>query len=757
MTVQTSSNVATGIGNGVTTVFPVGYKFNEESDLVVLRIDDATSAAETLTLNSDYTVQGAGNEAGGSVTMAAPLAVGKTLTITRIVDILQLTDLRNQGKFFAEVHEDSFDKFIMIMQQLFQAVGDSLQLNAARNRWDAKGRRIINVGDPVDAQDAVTKSWLEAYITALVQSDIGPAQVAASVLYVAPSGDIVRVQDMSNASDPSLGAALLGRGVVAVASIADLLALPAEVRREDLRYLVKGYYAGTDIGGGEFYWDAASTAAANNGTIFGTGTGRFLRVISSARTMLSDWGAIPDTAELVSGTDNSPALQAALNWGLPVIIDKPPAGFAYGVDQVVLPRNANITGPGMYVLAIRGLTANATIIAGATSGELRREVKFRELYVENNRGGDAVNLEWCPDWSIDTCNFRSLTSTVLDTTAKRGLNLKNCERGQFYGQCRIGGNPALRMVKDCNGVRGDNVVLSGGSAGLALDISGCQNVRLPVTIETSLKGVRIGDNTGENLTDGGWCSGINLNDSYFESVGTPIVAGEGYAVSGLSLDECWLNNTALADSDPFPVSAEILRIGRVKSLSLKGGRWVGSGTETALRALDAVATSGSAAGQIELADVDLNVFENVAELLDLSGISNVSNRSIAAANNRIKTDKFGRGPGNVWQWTSDVLAANVTYGTATLTKVLNAGGRVLSVEVIEGNAGSLNGMRLRVGNTAAVGEILDKTFGAVSPVYEDQGVTYGMIRPGTQLQFRIDAGTGGGKFRVRITALLDNR
>ena len=210
MTVQTSSNVATGIGNGVTTVFPVGYKFNEESDLVVLRIDDATSAAETLTLNSDYTVQGAGNEAGGSVTMAAPLAVGKTLTITRIVDILQLTDLRNQGKFFAEVHEDSFDKFIMIMQQLFQAVGDSLQLNAARNRWDAKGRRIINVGDPVDAQDAVTKSWLEAYITALLQTSVGPVQTAASVIIVAPNGDVFTLQDLANTTDPAKGAAIVG-------------------------------------------------------------------------------------------------------------------------------------------------------------------------------------------------------------------------------------------------------------------------------------------------------------------------------------------------------------------------------------------------------------------------------------------------------------------------------------------------------------------------------------------------------------------
>lgn len=58
--------------------------------------------------------------------------------------------------------------------------------------------------------------------------------------------------DLSS-TDPGKGASMVGRGVIAVASIADLLALPESERREDLRYLVRGYYAGTDVGGGEFY------------------------------------------------------------------------------------------------------------------------------------------------------------------------------------------------------------------------------------------------------------------------------------------------------------------------------------------------------------------------------------------------------------------------------------------------------------------------------------------------------------------------
>ena len=84
--------------------------------------------------------------------------------------------------------------------------------------------------------------------------------------------------------------------VLALDSIADLIALPAGLRREDMRYLVKGYHADTDVGGGEFYWDSASTAADNGGTVFevsGVATGRFVRIIEVAPS-LSDYSVSPD-------------------------------------------------------------------------------------------------------------------------------------------------------------------------------------------------------------------------------------------------------------------------------------------------------------------------------------------------------------------------------------------------------------------------------------------------------------------------------
>lgn len=126
MTVQTSTSTASFAGNGVTSVFPIGFKFNSAADLVVSLIEDATGGILPLTLNSQYTVSGAGDDSGGAITMISPPAAGQTLSVRRVIGILQPTDLRNQGSFFAEVHEDAFDRLTMIAQQQQGAIGRAI-------------------------------------------------------------------------------------------------------------------------------------------------------------------------------------------------------------------------------------------------------------------------------------------------------------------------------------------------------------------------------------------------------------------------------------------------------------------------------------------------------------------------------------------------------------------------------------------------------------------------------------------------------
>lgn len=151
MTVQTSTNVAGFVGNGATTSFPIGFKFNSSADLIVESTNTTTGITTTLSLNSDYTAQGAGDESGGTITFATAPSSVETVKVTRRIDLLQLTDLRNQGKFYAEIHEDVFDRLVMIDQQQQTEINDANTKSddavATANAADAKADQAVAKAD----------------------------------------------------------------------------------------------------------------------------------------------------------------------------------------------------------------------------------------------------------------------------------------------------------------------------------------------------------------------------------------------------------------------------------------------------------------------------------------------------------------------------------------------------------------------------------------------------------------------------------
>lgn len=125
MTVSTTGSSAQFFPNGATTHFPFRFRFFQNSDLKVFW-QDLMGNIELLKLNSDYTVQGAGAEDGGAInTTGTPLPNG-ILVVARVMIATQLTSFRNQGEFFAEIHEDAFDRLIMLVQQTIDNQGRGL-------------------------------------------------------------------------------------------------------------------------------------------------------------------------------------------------------------------------------------------------------------------------------------------------------------------------------------------------------------------------------------------------------------------------------------------------------------------------------------------------------------------------------------------------------------------------------------------------------------------------------------------------------
>lgn len=128
MTVSSSTAKVSYSGNSSTVAFAVNFYFLADSHLkVVSRAADGTETVKALT--TDYTVAGAGNPAGGTVTMVTAPATGTTLVIARNVPITQLTDYTANDPFPAETHEQALDKLTMEVQQINEAVARAIKLS----------------------------------------------------------------------------------------------------------------------------------------------------------------------------------------------------------------------------------------------------------------------------------------------------------------------------------------------------------------------------------------------------------------------------------------------------------------------------------------------------------------------------------------------------------------------------------------------------------------------------------------------------
>lgn len=130
MTVSTTQSRIGYNGNGATTVFAFPYRFLESTDLTVTLVRaDTTQVVQTL--NTDYTVTGAGDDAGGTVTMVVAPTSGQQLVIVRAVPLTQETDYISGDPFPAESHERALDKLTMISQRLENLISRSVRLSDA--------------------------------------------------------------------------------------------------------------------------------------------------------------------------------------------------------------------------------------------------------------------------------------------------------------------------------------------------------------------------------------------------------------------------------------------------------------------------------------------------------------------------------------------------------------------------------------------------------------------------------------------------
>ena len=119
MSISSTTNKVNYTGNATTDTYSYPFKIFTSSDLIVTEKLISTGAETVLVLNTGYTVTGVGETAGGNIVLTAGnLPATKKIYIRRKLTLTQTADIRNLGAYYASSHEDAFDKFVMMIQQL---------------------------------------------------------------------------------------------------------------------------------------------------------------------------------------------------------------------------------------------------------------------------------------------------------------------------------------------------------------------------------------------------------------------------------------------------------------------------------------------------------------------------------------------------------------------------------------------------------------------------------------------------------------
>ncbi len=132
MTVSSTQSRKDYAGDGATTQFTVPFFYIENADVVAtLRSTGGTET--TWTDGTQYTLTGAGNPSGGTLTAVStgtdytPQS-GETLVIKRKEQFTQPSDFAVAGALPSETIEEGYDRAVMLAQQLSEDLGRTAKL-----------------------------------------------------------------------------------------------------------------------------------------------------------------------------------------------------------------------------------------------------------------------------------------------------------------------------------------------------------------------------------------------------------------------------------------------------------------------------------------------------------------------------------------------------------------------------------------------------------------------------------------------------
>lgn len=177
MTVAVQTPSIEYIEDGVTTAFPVPFRYNSPEHIkAVRRTSDGVDV--DLVYGADYSVSASAGDAGGTLTVTVPGADGSLLAIHRHTPREQTTDYETLGKFTAESHERALDRYGMISQEQEADLARTLKVPVGEEGLDLPSSKLRTGGKVLGFDHLTGEPIVIPSDPAILASDITAARRA---------------------------------------------------------------------------------------------------------------------------------------------------------------------------------------------------------------------------------------------------------------------------------------------------------------------------------------------------------------------------------------------------------------------------------------------------------------------------------------------------------------------------------------------------------------------------------------------------